>query len=60
MSVSLDEVDDSADSGSDYEAPTKATKRRKQAVPALLVNNLFPLKRAQSHLDFVIRYSKWS
>ncbi|KAG7224825.1 hypothetical protein INR49_013539 [Caranx melampygus] len=33
MSISLEELDDFTDSGSDYEATIKPTKRRKQALP---------------------------
>lgn len=39
LSLSQEELDDLSDSGSDYEATMKATKRKKKAVPPPLVNN---------------------
>lgn len=40
LSISLEEWEDSSNSGSDYEATIKVTKRKKQAVPGPKVNYL--------------------
>lgn len=47
FSISLEELDDFSDSGSDYEVTIKASKRKKRAVPAPQVNYLILFQNSE-------------